>query len=361
MTPSENSPYATIDLNWTGRPKSIASVLIQSDGVNALIDPGPASTLDTLRAGLQRHGFSVQDLNSILLTHIHLDHAGAVGALVKENPKLLSLCPRIWRKAHGRSVETARKRRPPLLRKNGFSLRPRTARTGGNLRPLAGGETVCVGNRKLEILYTPGHASHHLAFWDAHERTAFVGDVGGITVEGDTFIMPATPPPDVDLDLWNKSLDAILALQPAKLFLTHFGYQRDPAAHIARYRKKLSEWTALAKSLLESGKTEEEAAKGFVEAVAAETKRDVHTISEADHYIFNGGLYLSWLGLSALHKKAKGKIAATHLTACIAGSSHENRNLPICGNCTASKLKTGIAPAEINFSQKSQPSTPACR
>jgi glyoxylase-like metal-dependent hydrolase (beta-lactamase superfamily II) len=307
MTPSENSPYTTIDLNWTGRPKSIASVLIQSGGVNALIDPGPASTLETLRAGLQRHGTGVQDLDSILLTHIHLDHAGAVGALVKENPKLPVFVHEFGAKHMADPAKLLASAGRLYGEKMDFLYGHVLPVPQENLRPLAGGETVSVGNRKLDILYTPGHASHHLAFWDAHERTAFVGDVGGITVEGDTFIMPATPPPDVDLDLWNKSLDAILALQPAKLFLTHFGYQRDPAAHIARYRKKLSEWTALAKSLLESGKTEEEAAKGFVEAVAAETKRDVHTISEADHYIFNGGLYLSWLGLLRYTKKQKEK------------------------------------------------------
>jgi glyoxylase-like metal-dependent hydrolase (beta-lactamase superfamily II) len=307
MTPSENSPYSTIDLNWTGRPKSIASVLIQSGGVNALIDPGPASTLETLRAGLQRHGTGVQDLDSILLTHIHLDHAGAVGALVKENPKLPVFVHEFGAKHMADPSKLLASAGRLYGEKMDFLYGHVLPVPQENLRPLAGGETVGVGNRKLDILYTPGHASHHLAFWDAHERTAFVGDVGGITVEGDTFIMPATPPPDVDLDLWNKSLDAILALQPAKLFLTHFGYQRDPAAHIARYRKKLSEWTALAKSLLESGKTEEEAAKGFVEAVAAETKRDVHTISEADHYIFNGGLYLSWLGLLRYTKKQKEK------------------------------------------------------
>ena len=303
MTPSENSPYVTIDLNWTGRPKSIAAVLIQSDGVNALLDPGPTSTLGTLRAGLAQNGLGVQDLHAILLTHIHLDHAGAVGALVEENPKLdvfvhefgakhmidpsklLASAARLY----GEKMDLLYGSVLPVPEENLFAL--------------AGGETVTIGKRNFAILYTPGHASHHLAFWDAQERTAFVGDAGGITVEGDTFIMPATPPPDIDLDLWNKSLDAILALQPARLFLTHFGYQHNPAGHIARYRKKLSEWSALAKSLLESGKSEEQAAKQFVETVAAETKRDVAAIAEADHYIFNGGLYLSWLGLLRHMKK----------------------------------------------------------
>src|SRR5215467_9652825 len=88
MTSSSLPPCVVIDVNWMGRPKSIASVLVQSDGINALIDPGPTSTIDTLRSELQRYDLSVKDLHAILLTHIHLDHAGATGSLVQENPKL---------------------------------------------------------------------------------------------------------------------------------------------------------------------------------------------------------------------------------------------------------------------------------
>ena len=118
--------------------------------------------------------------------------------------------------------------------------------------------------------------------------------------------MPATPPPDIDLEIWNRSLDAVAALRPAKLFLTHFGYSNEPATHIARYRKKLQDWSDLVKNLLASGKSEETAAQEFVDAVAGETKHAVSPI-EADHYIFNGGLYLSWLGLLRYTKKRAAK------------------------------------------------------
>ena len=306
MTKNAGRVYETIDLNWTGRPKSIAAVLVQSDGVNAIIDPGPTSTLETLRGTLQRQGLRVEDLNTILLTHIHLDHAGATGSLVKENPRLDVFVHEFGAKHMADPSK--------LLASAGRLYGAEMDRLYGavlpvpeeNLRPLAGGETVNVGKTKFSILYTPGHASHHLTYWDAQNRIAFVGDVGGITVEGDKFIMPATPPPDIDLELWNRSLDAILALRPAKLFLTHFGYHHEPEAHAARYREKLVDWTNLAKKLLESGKTEEEAGKEFVDAVAAETK-DTAPASEVDHYIFNGGLYLSWLGLLRYIKKQKAK------------------------------------------------------
>lgn len=299
-------PFATLDVKWMGRPKSIAAVLVQSDGVNALIDPGPTSSLETLRAQLQRHNLRVQDLHTILLTHIHLDHAGATGSLVKENPKL-----DVFVHEFGAKHMTDPSK---LLASAGRLYGAEMDRLYGpvlpvpeaNLRPLAGGETLSVGKRKFFVLYTPGHASHHLTFWNSQDGVALIGDVGGICIEGDEFILPATPPPDIDLTLWNQSLDAIAALRPAKLFLTHFGYAHDPAAHIARYRERLANWSALVNTLLESGKTEEAAAEEFVSAVTSEIRCTEDDFG-ADHYIFNAGLYLSWLGLLRHAKKQKAK------------------------------------------------------
>lgn len=302
MTETPEAAYKIIDLNWMGRPKSIASVLVQSDGINALIDPGPTSTIETLRSELERHGLSLKDLHAILLTHIHLDHAGAVGSLVQVNPKLKVFVHEFGAKhmadpskllaSAGRLYGTE------MDRLYGAVLPV----PGANLRALEGEETVSIGKRKFEILYTPGHASHHLTLWDAQEGTAFVGDVGGISVEGDEFILPATPPPDIDIELWNQSLDAIAALQPAKLFLTHFGYAHEPEEHITRYRERLATWSGMVKSLLHDGKSEETAAKEFVDAVTGEI-RGAEDEYGTDHYIFNGGLYLSWLGLLRYTKK----------------------------------------------------------
>ena len=296
MTAQNAPPYAVLDTNWMGRPKSIAAVLVQSNGVNALIDPGPTSTLESLRAGLQHHGLRVEDLHTILLTHIHLDHAGAVGSLIKQNPKLVVFvhefgAPRIADPS--RLVASAARLYGAEMDRLYGSVLPVPEE---NLRALAGGETVSVGKRSFLVLYTPGHASHHVTFWDRQDGIAFIGDAGGISVEGDEFILPATPPPDIDIELWNQSLDAILALQPQKLFLTHFGYAHDPAAHIARYRERLARWSAMVKALLDSGKTEEAAGQEFVDTVVSETK-GAFPPAEADHYIFNGGLFLSWLGL----------------------------------------------------------------
>ena len=302
MTRTPEAAYKIIDVNWMGRPKSIACVLVQSNGINALIDPGPTSTIETLRSELRRNGLSVPDLHAILLTHIHLDHAGAVGSLVQENQKLEIFVHEFGAKHMADPSK--------LLASAGRLYGAEMDRLYGavlpvpeaNLRPLEGEETVSIGERDFEILYTPGHASHHLTFWDSQEGTAFIGDVGGISVEGDKFILPATPPPDIDIELWDQSLDAIAALQPANLFLTHFGYAHEPEAHIARYRERLRGWSGMVKSFLDEGKNEEVAAKEFVDAVTGEI-RGAEDEYGTDHYIFNGGLYLSWLGLLRYTKK----------------------------------------------------------
>ena len=294
--------HFTIDLNWTGRPHSIASALLDFGGVRVLIDPGPESTLPRLRSQLHSLGLSTQDLNAILLTHIHLDHAGAAGSLVRENPRL----PVYVHQRGAPHLEDPSK----LLASAGklhasdmqalfgdFLSVPRQ-----KLRALQGGETLQFGRGLLQVLHTPGHASHHVTYWDPEGATAFVGDTAGICVEGESFILPAVPPPDINLELWNRSLDSIGALRPSRLFLTHFGFSNDPRTHIARYRDRLTAWSALVTKLLGEGIPEPDAARIFVDSIASEIKRTLSP-KDAEHYIFNGGLMLSWLGLARYIRK----------------------------------------------------------
>jgi glyoxylase-like metal-dependent hydrolase (beta-lactamase superfamily II) len=295
-----------LDTNWMGRPRSIAAALLESDGHRAIIDPGPASTLPRLRQQLDARGVGVSDLNAILLTHIHLDHAGATGALIKENPnlevyvhkagmlhmadpsKLLASAERLW---PGELVHLFGETLPVPF---------------GSLRMLKGGETLALGSRNLDVVYTPGHASHHVSYFDSSEGTAFVGDTTGFHIDGEPFVVPLAPPPDIDVEIWNASLDAIVARVPARLFLTHFGYSNDPAAHIAEYRQNLQRWSALAGEILRSTPDDRHRLQAFVSAASSEIERHV-TGAEAEHYVFNGGLNLTWLGLARYHlKRAEG-------------------------------------------------------
>ncbi|HUI73512.1 MAG TPA: MBL fold metallo-hydrolase [Candidatus Acidoferrum sp.] len=291
-----------LDLNWTERPRSIGAVLLESAGKRALIDPGPESTLPMLRKQLAAHGVEISGLDAILLTHIHLDHAGATGSLVRENPRLAVY---VHEKGAPHMADPAK-----LLSSAGRLYGEAMQKLYGefipvpaaNLKTLQGGETIQTGERPLQVLYTPGHASHHVTYWDEQEKIAFVGDTAGICVEGDNFILPAVPPPDIDIAAWNHSLDAIEALHPKRLFLTHFGFVDNPTEHIARYRQRLDDWVSLARRLLNDGLDEAGASQKFVEETAAEIRR-AHTGAEAEHYIFNGGLFLSWLGLARYIRK----------------------------------------------------------
>jgi len=294
--------FTTIDLDWTGRPKSIAALLLESGGTLAVEDPGPESTLETLRARLREHGHEVSSLKYLLLTHIHLDHAGAAGALVRENPAL---------KVYVHEVGATHMVDPSRLLASAGRLYGGDLTTlygacqpvpESNLNSLHGGEQVRVGNCELSVFYTPGHASHHLAYWNQESRTALVGDTAGIRVQGDSFLLPATPPPDIDLELWLSSLDLIDSWKSERLFLTHFGFIEKPAEHIQLYKQRLVDWVALTRKLLESGMETTEAERRFVDSIASEIKTALPAAA-ADHYIFNGGLRLSWLGLMRYVRK----------------------------------------------------------
>src|ERR1043166_8183714 len=294
MTKVMANELTPMDLLWTGRPRSIAALLIQSAGKSALVDPGPQSTLETLRAEILKRGQNFQTLDALLLTHIHLDHAGATGSIIRENPNL---------KVYVHEVGAPHMVDPSRLLASAGRLYGETLPVPKeNLKSLRGGERIQVGESQLDAFYTPGHASHHLTYWDRDSRTAFVGDTAGIRVQNEAFLLPATPPPDIDVDIWNQSLDTINSWKPERLFLTHFGFIEDPAHHIRRYKERLREWTLLTRKLLESGMETMEAEEAFVDEIASGIK-SVLPSAAADHYIFNGGLRLSWLGLMRYVRK----------------------------------------------------------
>jgi glyoxylase-like metal-dependent hydrolase (beta-lactamase superfamily II) len=171
-----------------------------------------------------------------------------------------------------------------------------------NLRILEGGETVTLGSRKLEVVYTPGHASHHVSYFDKAEGVAFVGDTAGVRIEGNSFVMPATPPPDIDLEIWDKSFAAILERKPSRLFLTHYGYSDNPAEHILLFRERLHRWAALTAEILRAAASDSAAMDSFMSATFAEISQHLPG-GEAEHYAFSAGLNLSFLGLARYLRK----------------------------------------------------------
>jgi len=292
----------TLDTHWNGRPKAVATALLTSENHLALIDPGPASTLETLRQELQRHGLSVGELNAILLTHIHLDHAGATGSLVRENPRLAVY---VHSRGAPHMVDPS-KLIDSATRLWGDELPRLFGKTlpvpAENLRILEGGETLELGTRKLDVAYTPGHASHHVSYFDQEDGVAYVGDTAGIRIENGPYILPATPPPDINLELWDASFATILERRPTRMFLTHYGFSENPAEHLAEFRERLHRWAEIAEHALQQHPEDMAASPEFVK-IAHQEMASALSEAEADHYAFTAGLDLSFLGLARYLRK----------------------------------------------------------
>ena len=286
----------TLDDNWMGRTRSIATALVESGGHRAIVDPGPGSTLNTLRKELHASGVSVSNLEAVLLTHIHLDHAGATGALVRENPRLAVYVHRLGAPHMidpSKLLASAARLWPNDLQQLFGDALPVPKE---NLRILEGGETIALGSRRIEVAYTPGHASHHVSYFESIDEVAFVGDTTGIRMEGHSFVMPATPPPDIDLEIWDSSFKAILERKPKRLFLTHFGFSENPPAHIAQFRERLHHWMAITEKILQSATSDTAAMESFISAARTEIAQHLPS-EEVEQYIRTAGLNLSFLGL----------------------------------------------------------------
>ena len=239
-----------VDLNFLGYPEIIATAILQGAAGVALVDPGPSTTLENLRAALRRKGIAVADVRQLLLTHIHLDHAGVTGTLVRENPAIEVF---VHERGAPHMIDPSR-----LMSSAGRLYGADMERLWGDflpvpsdrLRVLKGGERVTAGGRELDVAYTPGHASHHVSYFDASSRVAFVGDTAGIRRGDGAHIMPPTPPPDVDLEAWRTSEARILAWDPDTLFLTHFGPFHGARLHFQELMDRLAFWSGIVRRLL---------------------------------------------------------------------------------------------------------------
>lgn len=223
-----------IDVQHLGRERVIGCWQVG----DVLVDPGPASCLPTLLKAL-----GDERPRALLLTHIHLDHAGATGSLVERWPDL-----EVYVHERGaphmidpsRLLESARRLYGEDMDQLWGETVPVPER---NVTVLHGGETLLGG--AFEVAYTPGHASHHVSY--LHERTAFVGDVGGVRIVQHGLTVPPTPPPDIDLDAWHESIERIRAWAPERLVITHFGAYEDVEAQLTELSARLDDWAERAR------------------------------------------------------------------------------------------------------------------
>jgi glyoxylase-like metal-dependent hydrolase (beta-lactamase superfamily II) len=232
---------ANLDLLHAGVPRSIGTYVVETPEGLALFDCGPTTCIPALEAGLAEQGLELADVKHLLLSHIHLDHAGAAGVLVREQPELTvwvsevgaphlvdpERLERSARRLYGDAFDQLWGELAPVPAEN---VRPCVSETQGSVGRAAG----------LEAFATPGHASHHVCFFDG--ETLYAGDAAGVRIQPGRSVLPPTPPPDVDVEAWYRTLDAIERREPQRLALVHFGPADDVSRHLAELRARLDEW-----------------------------------------------------------------------------------------------------------------------
>jgi glyoxylase-like metal-dependent hydrolase (beta-lactamase superfamily II) len=235
-----------IDLHHQGAERVIGSYVLDTEDGPALFDCGPSSCRDALLAGLRARGLELTDVRHLLLSHIHLDHAGAAGVLVREHPAL---------RVHVSEIGAPHLVDPSRLERSARRLYGDTFdELWGELAPVPQENVYVVDDRVvgLECFPTPGHASHHVCYL-SDDGTLYAGDAAGVRIQPYETVLPPTPPPEFDLEEWLATLDLIERRAPERLALVHWGAASDVARHLAELRERLRAWVART----ETGVTEE--------------------------------------------------------------------------------------------------------
>lgn len=215
----------------------IGCYLLETDDGLALFDCGPTSCLPALEQGLAERGLELSDIRHLLLSHIHLDHAGATGVLVRRLPEL---------QVHVSEIGAPHLVDPAKLERSARRLYGEAFDDlWGELAPVPEANVDVVGETTLglETFPTRGHASHHVSYLGS-DGTLYAGDAAGVRIQPDRYVSPPTPPPDFDLDIWVATIDELERRRPERLALIHFGVVDDPHPHLDELRRRLAEWAS---------------------------------------------------------------------------------------------------------------------
>jgi glyoxylase-like metal-dependent hydrolase (beta-lactamase superfamily II) len=288
--PLRSSPMASdpIDLLHVGSPRTIGAYVVETEDGPALFDCGPTSTIGRLETGLAERGLALTDVRHLLLSHIHLDHAGAAGVLVRRHPDLV---------VHVSEVGAPHIVDPARLEASARRLYGEAFdELWGELAPVpAANVRIAEGAvAGLEAFPTPGHARHHVSYLHS-DGTLYAGDAAGVRIEPARFVLPPCPPPEIDLEAWERSLDEIERRGPARLAVIHFGVFDDVQSHLARLRETLGRWSAW----VEDGMDE----PTFVAAASADVASSDPGLEEV--YQRAAPLWHTYLGLERYHRKRR--------------------------------------------------------
>lgn len=262
-SPEKNEPIdiddgvMLLDLRFQGTPGAIGSYLFAGDDEVVLLEVGPGSTRTMLEEMVQRAGYAMEDVSRLIVTHIHLDHAGAAGPLMRDYPHLrlsvheaaapfLVSVERLWNSAtriYGDQME-------PLW---GEAVDVDASRVDG----LVDGDVLRVAGTTLRAVATPGHAGTHLAFFDERRGILFTGDAAGARMQGSNLVVPTLAPPELDFALWARTVETMRSLEPERLALTHFGVFDDADRHLSALMPAIEESMEIAGRVLTSPEDED--------------------------------------------------------------------------------------------------------
>jgi glyoxylase-like metal-dependent hydrolase (beta-lactamase superfamily II) len=262
--------------------------LVETEAGPALFDCGPSTCIGALKAGLAELGLALTDVRHLLLSHIHLDHAGAAGTLVREHPAL---------QVHVSEVGATHIVDPSRLEGSARRLYGDAFdELWGELAPVPDENVRVVGERVLglECFPSPGHASHHVCYLHA-DGTLYAGDAAGVRIVPARHVLPVSPPPDVDVEAWFRTFEEIERRRPERLALIHFGVVDSPSEHLALVREELARWS----EWCEHGLDEE----AWIEA--ARTNLMTAVGDEADLFERAAPLWQSYVGMKRYWEKRR--------------------------------------------------------
>ena len=286
-----------IDLGFQGWDQVVYAYLLTSPDEMALIETGPTATLPALYAGIAAAGFDVNLLRKILVTHIHLDHSGGAGAIVRDYPEVDVLVHPV---GAPHLIDPSR-----LVSSAARLYTDRMDELWGEVVPvpedrvlsLSDGETLDAGGHVLSALFTSGHASHHVAYWEPDLSLIFTGDVGGVRMPGAEYVLPPAPPPELAPDAWSISIERMRQTGAQRLCLTHGGAFDDAAAHLEAILPNLEAIEAICREAMQAGATDDEVTDLIQQQVEARIGPEALSIpSMVERYGWASPSFLSTLG-----------------------------------------------------------------
>jgi len=279
-----------IDLNFF-TDQTIASFLVETSDGPFLVETGPDSTYKNLEKGLHSLGYEPGDIRNVLLTHIHLDHAGAAWHFGKMGATI-----HVHSKGGPHMVNPDK-----LLQSAGRIYGDQMDYLWGKMEPIPDNQVkiyddndeIVIGDKKIRALYTPGHAQHHLAY--EVDGVVFTGDVGGVRIGG--VVEPPCPPPDINIEIWRNSINKLRDIKPDSLYLTHFGKYDDVADHLDELERRLRKTAEWMRKRMKEGKSKDEIAPEFEKYVKDELLNAGMNEQEVEKYEYADPAWMSVGGL----------------------------------------------------------------